>query len=66
MHEMFAVLNACGSQAEFDAGGGFMHSVHVLCVSGANLRHGVKDLEIIRQVSAHPLRLGGLDELRHR
>ena len=64
MHEIFTVLNACGSQVDFFSGGGFMFSAHALCISGANLRCGVDVLEIILESITHILRLGRLDELR--
>ena len=64
MGEIFAILNACGSQVDFGARGGFMCSAHVLCVSGANFRYEVYVLEVIYQGSAHVVLLCGLEELR--
>ena len=37
MNDVFSVLNAYCSQADFGADRGFMYSTHALCVSGFNL-----------------------------
>ena len=53
MHGKFSVLNAHSSLVDFGSSGIFMCSTHLLCVSGANLMHGVDVLEFIRQGSSH-------------